>query len=312
MSTATGGPPRALLHPRHWPTWLALGLLSAGLLLPRRVRDGLAARAGDRRYRRNAKARETVALNLAWCFPELDEAERRALAREHFRAWARAVADQPIAWWDRRRRAVERHCDVSGIEHIEAAQAADRPMILLMPHVAALEFAGMALSPHIEMATIANRMRDPVVQWVVNRSRARHGQVWLREAGIRPVVRALRAGTSFYYMPDEDRGLRDAVFAPFFGAEKATLATLGRLAQLAGAAVLPMMVCYDPQRRRYAVEVRAPLADFPSGDAVADATAMNRALEESIRRCPAQYLWNQRLFRTRPDGTRLAYPRRGR
>ncbi|MDZ7749086.1 MAG: lipid A biosynthesis acyltransferase [Halofilum sp. (in: g-proteobacteria)] len=290
MSTATGGPPRALLHPRHWPSWLAIGLLSAGLLLPRGLRDRLAAAAGELRYRRNAKARGTVALNLARAFPERSEAEREALAREHFRAYARAIADQPIAWWDRRLRAVERHCEVTGLGHIHAAQAAGRPFILLIPHVTGVDFAGMALAPHAELTTMANRLRDPVLQWVVNRARARHGPVWLREGGIRPVVRALRQGTSFYYMPDEDQGLRDAVFAPFFGVEKATLTALGRLAQLAGAQVLPTMVCYDPARRRYAVEVRAPLAGFPTGDARADATTMNRALEESIRRCPAQYL----------------------
>jgi lauroyl-KDO2-lipid IV(A) myristoyltransferase len=264
-----------LLHPRHWPAWLALGLLSLGLLLPRRWRDGLAHALGRWQYRHQHTRRKKVELNLAWCFPESDAAERQALARDHFCAWTRAMADQPLAWWDARG-------------------------------------YGRALTPYAAMSTMANRLDDPVLQWVVNRARARHGPVWLREGGIRPVVRGLRRGTVFYYMPDEDQGPRDSVFAPFFGQPKATLTSLARLAQLAGAVVLPMMACYDLDRRRYRVELRAPLADFPSGDAVTDATTMNRALEASIRRCPAQYLWNQRLFRTRPDGSRLAYPRRPR
>ena len=284
MSSARRGPPRALLHPRHWPSWLGVGLLSAGMLLPRRLRHGIAARVGDLQHRWNAKARETVALNLARCFPERSEAERRALAREHFRAWARAMADQPLAWWDRRGDAGRRHCRVHGVEHLEAARAAGRPVILLSPHVTGVEFGGLALTPYIAMATMANRLDDPVLQWVVHRARERHGPVWLREGGVRPVVRGLRRGFAFYYMPDEDHGPRNSTFAPFFGADKATLTSLGRLAALSGAAVLPMMACHDPATGRYEVELRAPLAGFPSGDAGADAAAMNAALEQSIRR----------------------------
>jgi len=316
MSPAPGERPSAvmpgLLHPRHWPAWLALGLLSLGLVLPRRWRDGLAHALGRWQYRHQHTRREKVELNLAWCFPESDAAERQALARDHFCAWTRAMADQPLAWWDARGYIPRRLCEVTGLAHLEAAQAAGRPVILLSPHVAGIEFGGLALTPYAGLSTMANRLDDPVLQWVVHRARARHGPVWLREGGIRPVVRGLRQGTVLYYMPDEDQGLRDSVFAPFFGQPKATLTSLARLAQLARAVVLPMMACYDLDRRRYRVELRAPLADFPSGDAVTDATTMNDALEASIRRCPAQYLWNQRLFRTRPDGSRLAYPKRAR
>lgn len=304
------GLPRELLWPRHWPSWLGLGLLSLGLLLPRSWRDGIAARFGDRQYGRHAKARETVELNLACCFPDWSDNERRQVAREHFRAYARAIADQPLAWWDRSGRRAPRHCHVTGLEHLQAARADGAAVILLSPHLTAVEFGGLALTPHADMSTMANRLDNPVLQWAVHLARARHGNVFLREDGLRPVVRALRAGTVFYYMPDEDLGPRDSVFAPFFGMEKATLTSLGRLARLARAKVVPVMACYNLAHRRYEVELRPALVDFPSGDDHADACAMNAALEESIRRCPAQYLWNQRLFLSRPDGSRMAYPRR--
>ena len=312
MNAAPGATERlspGLLHPRHWASWLGLGLLSLGALLPWRWRDGLADRIGERQYRRNAKRRGTVELNLARCFPERTEDERRALARAHFRAYARAMAAQPLAWWDPGGRVATRHCRLSGLEHLHAARRDGRPVILLSPHITAVEFGGLALTPHASMSTMANRLGDPVLQWVVHRARARHGPVFLREGGIRPVVRALRRGTVFYYMPDEDQGPRNSVFAPFFGVDKATLTSLGRLAQLSGAAVLPMMACYDADSGCFEVSLRAPLEDFPSGDAYTDALAMNRALEESIRQCPAQYLWNQRLFRTRADGSRMEYPK---
>ena len=306
------GPPRELLRPRHWPSWLGLGLLSLGLLLPRRWRDAIAARVGDRQYRRHVKARETVELNLTCCFPDWSEDERRRVAREHFRSYARAIADQPLSWWDLSGRRVPRRCRVTGLEHLQAAHAEGAAVILLSPHITAVDFGGLALTPHAHLSTMVNRLDNPVLQWAVHLGRARHGNVFLREDGLRPVVRALRAGAVFYYMPDEDLGPRDSVFAPFFGMEKATLTSLGRLARLARAKVVPIMACYNVEQRRYEVNLRPALFDFPSGDDDADARVMNAALEESIRQCPAQYLWNQRLFLSRPDGSRMAYPKRAR
>lgn len=300
----------SLLAPRHWLSWAGIVLLAAARLLPRALRDPVAGRVGEFQYRHNPRRRNIVELNLARCYPRLDERQRNALARAHFRAYAQVMADQARLWLDLRRHVPVRDCRVTGLEHIEAERARGRSVILLKPHSVAVEFGGIALTPHVELSTMANRLGDPVLNWLVNRVRRRYGvRVWFREDGLRPVVRALREGTVFYYMPDEDQGERDAVFAPFFGEPKATLNTLGRLARLSDAAVIPMMAWYDEQRRCYQVQLQPPLGGFPTGDAVADATRMNAALEQCIALCPEQYLWNYRLFRTRPDGSEMPYPR---
>ena len=302
----------ALLAPRYWPTWCAVGLLTLLQGVPRGARDRVAGWIGALQYRTNTKRRETVELNLSRCYPQHSGAVRRRWAQEHFRTYAQVIADYGAAWWDWGRRRAARRCSVRGHEHLEAAQRAGRSVILLTPHTVAVYFGGLALDPYVAQVTsVANRFPDPVVQWLFERMNKRHGaRVWTREDGLRPVVRALRReGTVFYYMPDEDRGQRDSVFAPFFGQQKATLNTLGRLARLSGAVVIPMMSWYAPEDGHYHVDLGAPLEDFPNGDAVREATMMNRAIEHRIALRPEQYLWNFRLFRTRPDGTRMEYPR---
>lgn len=303
--------PRSLLHPRHWPTWLGLGALSLTLLLPRRLRDGAAALAGELRYRSNTRRRGIVELNLDLCFPELTEAQRRARARAHFRVHAQAMANQPEIWWDRRRRVPRERCDVDGLEHLHAARAGGRPVILLVAHTVVVDLPGIALSRHVPLTAIVNDMRNPVLDWVLRQARGRLSDaVHKRSEGLRPVLRDLRAGRPLLYAADEDLGARSSVFVSFFGQPKATLTTLGRLAGSTGAIVLPVYSAYDPGAGRYRVYVRPALADFPSGDAETDARAMNRALEECIAIAPAQYLWSFRLFRTRADGTRMPYPER--
>ena len=49
------------------------------------------------------------------------------------------------------------------------------------------------------------------------------------------------------------------------------------------------------------------LEDFPSGNDIVDATAMNKAIERAILECPQQYLWTFRYFQTRPEGEAPVY-----
>lgn len=302
--------PRALLSPRHWPAWLAVAALSSLQLLPAAARDGLAAAFGELRYRMGGYRRGIAERNLELCFPELEPDARARRVRAHFHAWARSMADQPALWWDRHGRFPHRRCRVHGLEHIEAPRSAGRRVILLCAHSTAMEFGGIAVASVLPQVALVNKLGSPVLDWLVWRVRCPYGGVIERDAGLRSVLHAAREHGALFYAPDEDHGARDSVFVPFFGQPKATLATLGRLAKMLDAAVVPMYAWYDTDERRYQVKLDAPLEGFPTGDAHADALAMNRALERAIARCPAQYLWTYRLFRTRPDGTRLRYPRR--
>jgi KDO2-lipid IV(A) lauroyltransferase len=40
---------------------------------------------------------------------------------------------------------------------------------------------------------------------------------------------------------------------------------------------------------------------------VADATRMNRCIEDWVRECPEQYFWVHRRFKTRPPGSPSVY-----
>lgn len=297
-----------LLAPRHWPSWLGMGALWVLTQLPRGVRQRLGAWIGRRMAHATGKRQRFVAVNLAWCFPALSAAERAALAQGYFVRMAQTLLDYGLLWWAGRRR-LDATVTLEGREHIDACRAAGRPVILLTGHGVSLDMGALAITRHYPSVGLIKPTRNPVIEWLMTRGRTRfRGRLFLREAGIRPVVRALRAGTLFYYLPDEDLGAtQTSLFAPFFGVPTATLTALGRMARMTGAAVLPCMTYYLPERGRYVVRIHPPLADFPVGDALADATRMNEALEQLIRVAPDQYMWSMRLFQTRPGGERSPY-----
>lgn len=313
MSAGGAGSPRASdayraeltpaqLSPRHWGTWLGLGLLWLLHALPRPLLRGLvpglawALRVGS------LKRRHTAWLNLCWCFPDRTESDRRQLLRDYYRYAARSMLDYGMLWFgspDTHRARIR----MVGEEHYRRLQARNVPVIVLAPHALALDHGGLRMSQSYDGVSFAKPMRNPVVEWINHRSRTRYsGDIFSREQGLRPAIRQIRQGRFFYYLPDEDLGAEGAVFVDFFGVPKATLTALARLARLTGAAVLPSFTWYDDAEDQYVMKLWPPLEDFPSGDERADARAMNVAIERAIRDNPAQYLWTMRLFRTRPDG----------
>ncbi len=293
---------RAFLLPRYWPTWVALGLLWLLTQLPGGLRRALGRCLGDLIYARNAKRRRFVHLNLAWCFPARSEAEREALARGYFRTMAQSLLDYGLLWWGSERR-LDHTLRLEGAEHLERARAEGRAVILLTSHNVALDFGAAALTRHFPSVGLIKEARNPLLEWMSARGRTRFkGTLYRREEGMRPVVRAVRHGHAFYYLPDEDLGPERSVFVPFFGVPTATITALSKLARMTHAAVLPYTTIYHPEQGRYVAHVYPPLPDFPGDDETRDAVRMRQELEKLILLAPEQYMWSLRLFQTRPDG----------
>ena len=128
---------------------------------------------------------------------------------------------------------------------------------------------------------------------------------------MRKLVKSLIPGRIMFFLPDEDLGEKNAVFAPFFGIQKATLTTPARLARLGNASCLPGFVWYDANSRKYRLQIAPPLGTaeqvYPTKDPVENARVLNVALESLIRQHPEQYMWMLRLFRTRPEGEQAIY-----
>ena len=248
------------------------------------------------------RARRRVALkNLSLCFPELSVQQQRRIARDHFRSFSQVVLEQGLLWWASDRR-FQRLIRVQGMEHWRAVES--RPIIWLAPHFAGLDWAGVRLSAERPVASVYSRQNSELLNRMLLKGRNRFNQsvLFSRQDGLRGVVKALRQGTSFYYLPDLDFGRRDALFVPFFGVLAATVTGLSRIAKLTNAVVLPVIARQLPGGRGYDVTIYPAWADFPTDDVAADTRRMNAFIEARIEEMPEQYLWTHKRFKTRPEG----------
>ncbi len=306
MSTNAPRFTAALLHPRHWPTWLGLGLLWLIIRLPFPWLCALGRRIGRLFHRFGGSRRRIVERNIELCFPQLDENQRRALVRENFENYGIALFETPIAWWWSERR-LARLVNVEGVEHIRELRG--QGALLMAMHFTMLELGGQALARHVSMDAMYRPHASPVYEYVQSRgrlARSPDSAVFPRK-DVRGVTRALRQGRVIWYAPDQDYGARQSVFAPFFGIEAASVTATARLARLGRARVLPFTHFRRPDDSGYDVTVHPPLEAFPGEDDRADAARVNAVVEDFVRRHPAQYLWAHRRFKTRPPGEESLY-----
>ena len=285
-----------------------LGLVLIWLLhcLPLAVLAPLGRSVGLLLYVLAGERRRVVQTNLRLCFPELPEAERGRLARRHFAAFARALLEHGILWWGSRER-VMRMVRVEGLEHWQAVQG--RPVIWLAPHFIGLDMGGSRIITEWQGISVYSQQKDPTFDRVLLHGRTRFVKpvLFSRQEGIRPVIKALREGLPFYYLPDMDFGERDSIFVPFFGVPAATITGLARMAQLAGAVVQPAVTTQLPGGAGYVLRFYPAWENFPSGDLAADTRRMNAFIEERVREMPEQYYWLHKRFKTRPPGEARFY-----
>lgn len=231
-----------------------------------------------RRFLENARQ---AGLGLAQVRPAVAEAGK--LLAEMPRLWfGRPVALQ----WD-------------GAELIDAARAAGRGIVFLTPHLGCFEATAQGYAARYGRITVLYRpARKPWLRDLVDTSRERANLATAPTtmAGVKQMLKALRAGEAIGLLPDQvpPKGL--GVWAPFFGREAYTMTLSARLAQQTGATVLLAW----GERLGWGRGYRIHLRQWPGEVAAqpeAAAAQVNIQMERLIRECPQQYLWGYARYK---------------
>ena len=299
--------PANLRHFRYWPTWILLGFYFVFSSLPVSWLDGSARKLAGVLAKHNKKRYRIVKTNLELCFPEKSETEINEMVTRHFEFLVMGLMHYGLLWWASEKK-LKSLISIDGLEHINAIKESGDNVIVLLSHCTGLEFAVLAISSQFESSGPYKPFENPVLDWLIQRSRERFGdKSFTREDGLRPIIKSARQAKVIIYLADEDLGPEVSVFAEFMGIKKATVPVLGRLAKSCKAKVLPAFSCYDPGMNQYKVTLFAPVENFPRNDVDEDCLMMNRMIETTIHSCPVQYFWPLKLFKNMPEGEPRVY-----
>ena len=254
------------------------------------------------------KRRHITLTNLQLCMPQLTPAARLQLARSHFQYFARSVLERSILWWASPARLTRL---IQVVSQVPIQQMMNRPTIFLCPHFVCLEVAGVAITMQAPACSIYTKQRNKIFDAALRKGRLRftpdEKNLLSREAGVKPIIRAMKSGRAFLMLPDMDFGVRDSVFTPFFGIPAATLTSPARLVTATDGQIIPVVTRFLPNYQGWQVIFYPSWENYSGTDINAATLRMNAFIEERVLESPAEYFWSHKRFKTRPDGERNLY-----
>lgn len=240
-------------------------------------------------------------INLGICLPELDENQRRRLARRSLIETGITAVDAFHFWF------VEHDALLAGIsgrdgeEMVRQAIDEKRGVIIAAPHLGSWELLSLYLGATFPSTNLYRPPRNTAMRIVAETTRGSTGAklVPTNEKGVRELMRALKAGEMIGIPPDMEPKYRKGEFAPFFGYPALTQTMLSKLA----IRHRPLVVVAWAEREadgRHRIHYLPVDERIYGPDLVTSITALNETVERAIRLCPEQFQWNYKRFRKPP------------
>ncbi len=273
--------------------------------LPLRVNHAIGAAMGWLIWCVSPRQRRLTRANLALygaCRPSDDLA---AISHATIAEQGRGFTELAIAWTAPVANIYPLVRECGGWKYIEDAKAANRAIIFVTPHLGCYDIAGRYLESRIPVTALYRPPKQPWLQKLMEAGRCRGGgsTAAAGAAGVRILLKTLKAGGNIIILPDQVPGQGDGVWAEFFGKPAYTMTLLPRLAQNTNAVVLFFFAERLPKGRGYCVHIE-PMPEPFSDDRDIAARQTNAMVEKLIAQAPAQYLWAYNRYK-HPAGAPL-------
>lgn len=295
--------PTRLSDPRLIPSWIGVGLFWLIGQLPWSILLATGRGLGRLAWHLAKSRRHIATTNIRLCFPELSEAEQQNLAHRCIISTGEAILEMAGSFSNHRIK-LDKRLTIKGMEHIKKAQADGKGVLLLGMHFNSLDVGSRLLGYVHDLHAVYRPNDNPVIDRLINQGRLNYVKSIVDRADIRQMIRLLKRGEVLWYAPDQDYGIKHAVFVPFFGIPAATITATSRIARMSKAAVIPC-AHYRLPGGRYEIEFGPALDHFPCGDDEQDTARINKTIEHYVRKCPEQYLWVHKRFKHQPNGAKL-------
>ncbi len=276
---------------------LARSLINVGARVPLPAVHALGRGLGALACHARAREWRVAQRNIALVFGDRDAAAQAALVRETLGHAGMGLTE--LAWiYGRPRAALARVRELIGGEHLTAALAGGRGVLIAAPHQGSWELLNLWLSTQGPLTILYRVPQQAAFEKLLVAARSALGAEALRAEArsVRLLFRRLKEGRMVGVLPDQRPKGGEGVEVPFFGRPTVTMSLLARLAHKTGAPVLLAAAERLPRGRGWTIRIEPAEAAVADGDPVVATTALNRGIERLIAHAPAQYQWTYKRF----------------
>ena len=181
---------------------------------------------------------------------------------------------------------------------VEAARAKGKGIVFLTPHLGCFEISAQLASVHEPMTVMYRPPKQAALKPLIEGARARTN-LSLAPAnlsGVRSLFKVLKRGGAIGILPDQVPHNGEGVWADFFGKPAYTMTLPGKLAEMAGAAIVLAYAERLPFGKGYVLHM-STFELAPELSPQQQAEAINAAMEKLIAHCPAQYFWSYNHYK---------------
>ena len=183
----------------------------------------------------------------------------------------------------------------------QSALDAGQGVIFLTPHLGCFEIIAQAIASRAPLTALYRPPRKPSLKPLLEQARARDGLTLAPAnlAGVRALLKTLRAGGAIGLLPDQVPGAGEGIWTSFFGRPAYTMTLPAKMHQMSNA---PLVLTYAERLsfgRGYAIHF-VRFTERLAGTPEQQARMINAAMEQLIARCPSQYFWSYNRYKGAP------------
>src|SRR5690606_1872228 len=250
------------------------------------------------------RSREVSRINLARCFPELDEKRQQQLLGDSLQQIGKTFTESACAWiWpaDKTLRLVK---EVEGLEVLEQALASGKGVVGITSHLDNWEVLNHFYCAQCKPIIFYRPPKLKAVDDLLQRQRVQLGNrvAPSTREGILSVIKEVRRGGSVGIPADPEPSESSGVFVPFFATQALTSKFVPGMLTGGKAVGVFLHALRLEDGSGFKVILEAAPQEMYSEDVNVAVASMSRMIESYVRRWPSQYMWTMKRFKKRPPG----------
>lgn len=236
-------------------------------------------------YRIDPRYRRLMIENLAGAGCDQEHIRLQAI-----RAIGANLAEGPWIWGSKPHNLIEL-IDCPQINELRQFAQAGQPVLFLTPHLGSFEAAARFYGSLGPLTALYREPHNPWMRTLMAKVRATAGlkTAPANFAGVKAMLKALRAGEAVGILPDQVPGNGEGVWTEFFGKPAYTMVLPQKLAAATQAKVI-ILICLPRPKGRWLIHFEQ-MTEAPSPENI------NRRFEKLILRFPVSYLWGYNRYK---------------